>query len=390
MTVLAALRRPRATPTTEGEPGRPWLWPALGGAAAAATTLVSVLAAVGAIGSLAAHASLDWGDIFGIGSAFWLLTGGARLSVDHVGVALTPLLGFALLVGAAVLGARRSLPRTGPRRVPYLAFLGGYAALALLAVALSFAGPLHPRWWSLGVPLLGVPGLGMAIAEVRRGRLEDVAHRIPRTLRRCLRPAVRTSGVALAVGMAFVLAGVTVNYGRVEAVTTTLRPGFAGGTALILAQLLAGPNLGLWALGFLSGPGFSLSEGTSVSLGGATTGLLPQIPVLAAAPGPGRFPWYLSLLLLVPVALGMYAARHTLAEIPRLAGGRVKMVGVATTVALTGVLVAALDILGGGCLGQGKLRSLGVSAPALAVSLGGLMLFGAVLVVIRDWWRLRR
>lgn len=390
MTVLSALRIPRPSAPADPDPARPWLRPLLGGAASAAVSLVVVLTLVGAVGSLAAHADLDWGDLFGAGSAFWLLSGGARLGVDRVVIAATPLLASALLVLAAVMGARRALPRTGPRRLPYLSFLAGYAALALLALALTFAGPLHVRWGSLGTPVVGIPALGVLIAEGRRGRLEDVAHHLPRTLRRCLRPALRTSLVALATGFAFVIVGVVLNWGRVHTVTATLSPGFIGGSALVAGQLLAGPNFALWALGFLAGPGFSLTEGTSVTVSGATTGVLPQIPVLAAAPGPGAFGWYATLLLLLPVTLGAYAARRTLAEIPRLASGRVKLLGAATTVALSAALLAALDILGGGSLGQGKLRDIGTSAPWLAIALGGLMLVGAGLTVARDWWRLRR
>ncbi len=390
MTVLSALRIPRRSASPDGAATRPWLRPLLGGAASAGGSLVIMLTLVGAAGSLAAHAELDWGDIFGTGSALWLLSGGARLSVDRVVVAATPLLALGLLLGAAYAGARRALPRTGGRRDPYLAFLGGYAAVALLAVALTYAGPVHARWWSLGMPVIGIPALGVLVSEARRGRLEDVAHRIPRTLRRSVRPTVRTAALALATGMAFVLAGVVVNWGHVHAVTSMLSPGLLGGAALAAGQVLFGPNLGLWALGFLSGPGFSLTEGTSVSVSGATTGLVPQIPVLAAAPGAGSFPWYVGLLLLVPVLLGAYAARLTLAEIPRLAGGRVKLVGVATTVVATALVLAVLDGLGGGSLGAGKLRDVGTSALGLALAAGTLMLLGAGLTVLRDWWKLRR
>ena len=77
------------------------------------------------VGAFAAHADLDWGDLFMPGSAFWLCRG-ARLGVDRSSSA-TPLLASALLVLAAVMGAVRP-PRTGPPPSSCLSLLAGYAA----------------------------------------------------------------------------------------------------------------------------------------------------------------------------------------------------------------------------------------------------------------------
>lgn len=393
MTVLEMLRKPRPeSPADESArpPVHPLVRPLVGGAATAAATLGIVLAVVGIAASLAHRADLHWGEIFGVGSALWLLTGGARLHVDQVIVAFTPLLGFALLLGGAVLGARRSLRGEGPRRDPYLAWLGGYAAVALLAIALTFAGPIRTVWWTVPVPLVGVPGLALALVEVRRGRLDDLVHRLPRWVRRCVRPIVQTSVLALVTGVLLVLISALGHWRDITAVTRTLTPGLTGGTALLLAQLLISPNLGLWALGFVAGPGFSIAEGTGVSLGGSSLGVLPQVPVLAAIPGPGHFGWWSRLLLLIPILFGAYAARRTLAEIPRLARGRVKFTAVAVTVVGSSVTLAAVDLLGGGSAGMERIRDIGVSAPALAFFMALLMGVGAAIVTLRDWLRLRR
>ncbi|MEI2777395.1 MAG: DUF6350 family protein [Tetrasphaera sp.] len=392
MTVLEMLRRPRwgATSATPAGPPRPWLRPLLGGAAAAATTLLVMLVLVAGAGTLAAKAELDWGDAFGFGAASWLLAGGARLVADSVVIGFTPLLGFAALVLSAIAVGRRFLPRSGRRLLPYLGWIGGYAAVALLAALLTLAGSARPAWTSLAVPVLGVPALALAVIEGRRGRLDDLLHRLPRTLRRCVRPAVRTLLVALTCGMLLVLAAVLAHFGSVSEVYRLLDTGALGGGALTAAQVLAWPNLGIWALSLAAGPGYSLTEGTAVTLGGATGGVVPALPVFAASPGPGDFGWPALLLVVIPILLGAYAARRTLAEIPRLASGRVKLGGVATTVALVVVTLAALDVLAGGSLGVGRLRHVGVSAPALALALAAWMSLGAGLTLLRDWWRLRR
>ena len=140
----------------------------------------------------------------------------------------------------------------------------------------------------------------------------------------------------------------------------------------------------------LTGPGVTVTEGAQVTLGGADAGLLPLIPVFGALPGPVDFGWYVSLLVLIPVLIGGYAARRALLEIPRLASSRTKLASVAATIALTAVLVAGLDGLAGGSLGDGRLATVGPSAVSLFASLCLTLGVGAFAVLVRDWWRLRR
>mgnify|MGYP000961368417 FL=1 len=140
----------------------------------------------------------------------------------------------------------------------------------------------------------------------------------------------------------------------------------------------------------LSGPGFTVTQGAAVTLGGSDGGVLPLIPVLGAVPSQHDFPWFAWLLLLVPVVIGGYAARRTLAEIPRLASTRTKLLSVLATVALTSVLLALADAIAGGSLGDGRLASIGPSALSLTVSVSLTLGAGALAVVVADWWRLRR
>ncbi|MFZ1374711.1 DUF6350 family protein [Nostocoides sp.] len=395
MQILELFRPATASSPTEaadGEPSvdAPWRAPLIGGASAASVSLLTVMVIVGIVGSLAARASSDWATIFGTGSAMWLMFGGARLAADGVFVAVTPLLGTAGLVWVALRSARRSLPDDGSRRIPYAAWLAGYGGVALAAVALASAGPAIPVWWSVPLPVLGVPALALGMAEVPRGRWEWLAHRVPRVLRRAVRPAVRTCIVLMATGMTLTLLAVAVRLGEVGRLYAELQPGFLGALALTGAQVLVWPNLGLWSISVLTGPGVTVTEGAQVTLGGADAGLLPLIPVFGALPGPVDFGWYVSLLVLIPVLIGGYAARRALLEIPRLASSRTKLASVAATIALTAVLVAGLDGLAGGSLGDGRLATVGPSAVSLFASLCLTLGVGAFAVLVRDWWRLRR
>lgn len=363
---------------------------ALGGVSGAAVSLAVTLAVVGILGSLAAQASSGWGPIFAMGSTLWLMAGGARVAADGVFVALTPLAGTALVTWVAVRAAHRSLPERGPRTRAYAAWLAGYVLVAAAAVALAASGPATPVWWSLPLPVLGIPALALAIAELPRGHGDRLVHRIPRVLRRAVRPALRTGTVLLLTGMSLLVLAVTFRLGEVGRLYAELDAGVLGSVGLTAGQLLAWPNLGIWAIALVSGPGFAVTEGASVTLGGAGGGVLPLIPVLGAVPSATNFPWFAWLLLLVPVLIGGYAARRTLAEIPRLASTRTKVFSVLSTVALTSIGLGVLDAFAGGSLGDGYLSSVGPSATSLVVSLLLTLGLGALVVVARDWWRLRR
>src|SRR5699024_4687629 len=116
-----------------------------------------------------------------------------------------------------------------------------------------------------------------------------------------------------------VLLAVLVNLDRVGHIQSTLEAGFFGGLLLVLAQLLLLPNLGVWALSFAAGPGFSAADGASTTLSGAESEVLPMLPVLAAQPQPGGLPWVTHLLVVVPLLIGAFVARRALRRVPRLA-----------------------------------------------------------------------
>ncbi|NYG35725.1 hypothetical protein [Janibacter alkaliphilus] len=59
-------------------------------------------------------------------------------------------------------------------------------------------------------------------------------------------------------------------------------------------------------------------------------------------------------------------------------------------VLVAAVALALLDAVGGGSLGGARLSDIGAPAGALALALAVEMGVGALLVVARDWWVLRR
>ena len=66
------------------------------------------------------------------------------------------------------------------------------------------------------------------------------------------------------------------------------------------------------------GPGVPGRRGRRGDLVGSEGGLLPMVPVLAALPQPGAFPWFNALSVLVVVVVGALVARRALREVARL------------------------------------------------------------------------
>lgn len=386
---MELIRSATTTPDDEGEQvHRPELVAALGGAATALAGLVLVLGLV-LLGALAVpRATASTGEGVGAGALTWLLLGGGRVAVGSGLVALTPLLGLLALVALARFGAARTPLADDLRSAG--SWVGGYALVGGLAVLLGLLSPASPAPLSLPLPLLVVPVLGLLWARGLPERAADRWEQAPLALRRGLAPGLRGAAGGLAMGTLLLVVAVLVHLGRVGQVHGELGAGVFGGLVLVLLQLAAAPNLGLWALSLAAGPGFSTSDGALTTWASAESGVLPMIPVLAAQPQPGDLPWITHLLVLLPVALGAWVARAALREVPRLAAVRTKAAAALAGVLVAAVALALLDAVGGGSLGGARLSDIGAPAGALALALAVEMGVGALLVVARDWWVLRR
>ena len=116
-----------------------------------------------------------------------------------------------------------------------------------------------------------------------------------------------------------------------------------------------------------------------------------MVPVLAALPQPGGFPWFTAAAVLVVVAVGAFVARRALAEVARLSRLRTKLAVApwppAPSPRSPWRCSTSSPVARSGSSGSrpSVLRPAGCSSPLL-LELG----LGAVVVVLRDAWRLRR
>jgi hypothetical protein len=401
MTLLDALR-PSATDTERSPRTRaPW---AVGAFVAAAGLLGAVSVAV--IGwATAMPRGTGLGRVAGFGADLWLLSHGARLGVDSGHIALSPPALTALLLSGARRGALRvlrDLRHDGPlwrgvietgRAQALGRFLGGYVVVGVIGYALTFLVDIRPTWLSIVPALLGIPLLGVVLALARHVVEADEASwwaglGVPLWLRRATPAAVRGLRLTVGVGILVVLLGLVVHAGRVGHVTSEVGAGGLGVLMLWLGQGMFLPDLGIWGLSLLAGPGYTLAEGSTVTLGGATGSVLPLIPVYAASPQPGGFPGFAVLVVLLPVLLGTRIGLWALASVPRLSRTRTKLGVAAGAGCVTALLVGALDAFAGGSLGAFRLSDIGAPAHWLVVALAFELVAGALMAVLWDTWRL--
>lgn len=386
----------------------PWL-PVVLGAGAAAASLGLVLALALLSWGTASHGSGSAGQALGVGAALWLWAGGARFTVSGVRVEFLPLLLLAVPALPAYVTVHRVARATGASSGWFAGVvpsslarrLGlwwiGYALVAGAAVAATWAGPARVVLWTIPGPLVLLPVLVAAVVVGRQVRVGEVrlgprltGLQVPVVVERALGPAVRGAGLFLGVGALVVLLAVAAHWGQVRAVHDGLHAGGAGGVLVSLLQVAAWPNLAIWAVSFLVGPGFAVVDGASVTWSGAQSGVLPLVPVFGALPQPQSFGWFMVLVVLVPVACGAVIGRWALAGIARLSSVRTKVeVAIASAVgAAAGVGIVGL--VGGSSLGTYRLSAMGAPLGWLVLTLSVEAGLGAVAHVLRDAWRLRR
>ncbi len=407
MTVIDLLRsaRPGSADRTGRAPAAP---PTRGqllarGALTALTTLAVawLLALVGWLAS--GQSTVGLFTALGIGSDGWLLAHGGRIGVGQAHIAFAPLLAWAGIVLLIARRARRIVESVGDGGLrgrlglpaDLAAALGcfalGYAAVAALASVVTLASAPRPSaLWLVGA-VVGTLVVGVVVGFVRAGLvLPGLVDRIPMTVRRGLPAAGFGAAALLGVGTLLVLVAVVLGLGDVAHVSSELAPGFLGGLVLALAQLLALPNLALWAVSFCAGSGFQVVAGQPITWSGAHSGLLPMIPVLAALPSPGAFPSVIRVVVLAPVVVGALVGRRAIASVARLSGLRTKLAVAASAAVSSAVILGLLDVVGGGALGAYRLGALGAPALLMTALLAVELGIGALGYVVVDAWRIRR
>lgn len=374
-----------------------WLSAALSGVGAAALSLLGVVVVVLGAWAASSRTTSTWGEGVRVATQGWLLLHHVGLRLPGGSLSLAPL-GLSLLPATAcwyagrrvalghpdddlVPGVRRGgAPPLRSLPVPLLAMTAGYAVVCVLAALLARGGGVTPSVWHAALAGSLLPAVVGAVAAVRVDRaapasvLADLP-RLPRRVRRAVRPALTVVAAMVGLGGLAVAASLVAHHEQVLALHRALAPGAVGGAVLTLGQLGYLPDLVLWAVAWLAGPGFAVGVGTSVTPVGSSPGVLPLVPVLGAVPPPGPLPAALAAVVTLPVLLGAVAgwlsARRSAGRLLEVVADALTAAGLATL-----LLVPALA-LSAGSAGTGPLASVGPSAWRVGLVLAGELALGA-------------
>ncbi|HEY5137406.1 MAG TPA: DUF6350 family protein [Candidatus Nanopelagicales bacterium] len=314
----------------------------------------------------------------------WLAAHHATVDTASASVTLLPMLLLALplvLLQRAGRWAARVTATTDPADAGLIVVAGTatYATVAFLVAQGATLGgatvsPLAALVWSV---VVGVLGLSAGVVD-GAGLLPGLRARVPDLLRAAGLVAA-ASGAALAVAVGTV-AGVALaaRWSTVTSMSHQLAPGVGDAVGVLLVSLAYLPNLLVWTLSYVLGPGFGVGGGATVDPFYAAGGLLPGVPMLGAVPSdaPAAGP----LLLLLPVAAGIVGSvvlrrRIHLALLPEVGA-------VLGGAALLGVVTVVLAALSRGSLGDGRLVGLGPAPLVTGIVAFGLVAAGAVLCTL--------
>lgn len=185
----------------------------------------------------------------------------------------------------------------------------------------------------------------------------------------------------LSAGMLLSVVMMVLSVREQSALFDGLDPGIIGAIVLTLVQLALLPLLAVWALVVLLGGTVGVGASSSISLDGSATGVMPALPLLGAFPGPGDFPGWAWLLLVVPAVPVALGALRLVRDVEGLQRRDRITAWVAYPVAvLVGVLLLAGLSTGG--IGEGRLVHLGPQTASLVLPLLGVVVISTGLVLV--------
>lgn len=390
-------RSPRGAAPATARPGRAPLPLAAAIAAGWAATVSLVPAAVVVVLLQAAEPGpAAVGHSARVATAGWLLAHGVPVTTAAGPLTLAPLALTALAVWRVVragvhvtraIGARDS---RSPRRA-LLAAAGVGVGYGIIGGALGLAVDT-PEWGvspvraglTLGAFGFLIGGYG-AVRTV--GLLAAWSERVPRLVRDAGRCGVVAALTLLAAGAAGAGIAIAADGDTAAETLAAYRTGITGLAGLVLLCLAYAPNLAVWAVSYLVGPGFAVGAGTVVRGSDLVLGSLPPLPVFAGLPK-GPLPTTGAVLLLVPVIAGGVAGWLLARLMPgatsgsgaakepswaRLAGGAA-MSGV-----VGGVLLGLAAMVSRGSVGGGALATMGPTPLLVAMFATVALTVGALL-----------
>lgn len=275
-----------------------------------------------------------WATQFGFSASFpeilqssattWLLGNGADAHVT-LGADVAASLGLSsqtFRLGLAPLGialitlftARGAGKRFAYAANPWISFGVAVVVFELIVAALTlFAegnGSYRPGWIQALIFPVMVFAFGLAWGILRGSKQFSATRRVGGSVGVNILVLLISSSIVL--GVALVL-----SYAQVISLYEALQAGIFGGAVITLVQLLLLPNLLVWTLAWISGAGFAIGDGSSISILGTTLGPIPALPIFGVIPTEPH--WLLMLLVLIIPVAGFLGATALQLRLDRVA-----------------------------------------------------------------------
>ncbi len=301
----------------------------------------------------------------------WLLGHGVPITTPTDRITLAPLAVSALAAWrVARAGVHASRAAGGPSSRSVRPALSGAAAVALAYAVIGAIAAVLSRTPAITVsPLRAATAYGFfglaaatvgALATSRAARA--FFRRMPDMVWDGVRLGLVVAALLVAAGAAMAGAALAARSGEASDMLGSYRAGLVGQAGITVLCLAYAPNLAVWGVAYLLGPGFAVGIGTTVGPGAVVLGPLPVVPVLAALPaGPATGGW--AVLPAGPLVIAMVAAALLARRWRGSRGGLPSWpehVGAAVLAGLVaGVLIQMASFAAAGALGSGRLAVLG-------------------------------
>jgi hypothetical protein len=319
----------------------------------------------------------------------WLLAHRTPTTIAGAVVAIPPLgltVVLALLVARASALVARHAHVSGAKEFGTVvaAISIPYAALAAVLAAAVRSATFEPQVGAAFVCALLVGGVGAAVGVAFGAGLVRAGWT---ALPEQVRTGARAAGVAAAVligGATVLTIGSLVAHAEQFSEIASDYVGAPGELCMLGLSVLYAPNAVVFGAGYLTGPGFAIGRGASVTFAGSHLSAVPALPLVAAAPGSAAPLPVVILGGLVLVGAGIAAGWLVLRSASD--GLRSSVVCCLGAAGALGIVLAALAAFSGGPGGPGRLRAVGPSPWQVGLAVAVEVAVVATLTVLVGWW----
>lgn len=317
------------------------------------------------------------------GLQLWLLAHGSDFQLTGALVSLVPLGVTALLTVVTALSVRRSLQPAG-RAIATYAF--SYCAVILVAGVFMGASGAGLGRSALGAFLVAALSAFVGLrrrpdAGALRAHCAGYLERVPDWFRGCVGGMVVTVCVSAFIATCTVMFWVFLGRTSMSSALELWSLDAASGAGLGVLQAVLLPNLVLFALAWLAGPGFAVGVGTVISPAEVVLGPVPNLPLLGALPQ-STAPQSFTVVFIVLVALAGLVGGVRAAQRCSHYSWWNFLVSPVAVAAMTWIVVLALFWFSGGEIGGGPALAFGPRALESASWVALWVLCGAALGVL--------